>query len=348
MNTTDSARSELKQNEPLLSVCIVTYGRRKDDLLKAVASVYAYAADMTFEIIIVDNGSADDALEQLEKKPFLTVIRNGENLGYAPAMNLALGRSKGKYVLCLSLDAELLRNSVQTLIHFMDRHPQCGLAGPRTVNGEGEVLTTRHHPNLMLSMWGEIIPVKMWLRNNRFIRRAASVVLPNTCGLTSDYNQTQSVRLLSGGILLSSRRFLDDVGLLDGNMPLGPDDYDWCHRARHKGYEIWYVAESTMIHRQKPKEDATKLAPINLFSQLPSVLYFYRKNHSGLEFRVFQASILLLLTKWRWKVLRTHGANSVYYEAIKAANRICLKPGYFEEEVSRKWALQCERFRPST
>jgi GT2 family glycosyltransferase len=335
-------------NDPLLSIGIVTYGRKKDDLLRAVESVFACASDLQFELIVVDNDSVDDTLKVLaERYPSVLVIRNRENIGYAPAMNMALAQAKGQYMLCLSLDAEVLPGSAQALIDFMRAHPQCGLAGPRVLDGEGGVLSTRHHPNLLLSMWAEIIPVKMWLRNAAF-RRIARMVFPNSCGPTSNYDRTERARLLSGGILMTNRKFLDDVGLMDGNMPLGPDDYDWCYRALQKGYEIWYVAESTMIHRQKPKEDATKLAPIYLFSQLPSVLYFYQKIHKGVHLKFFQGTILLLLAKWRWKVWRHYGANSINYEAIMAAQEICvsLNPQLFEHEVARKWAWQCERFFP--
>ena len=332
--------------DPLLSVCIVTYGRRKEDVLRGVRSVRTYAQDITHEIIVVDNASVDDTAAVLAQEvPLVTIIRNSENLGYAPAMNMALRKSKGQYVLCLSLDAELLAGSVQTLIDFMKSKPVCGLAGPRTLNADGDVITTNHHPNLMLSIWTEIIPAKMWLRKHSWVRKVATLLAPGSSGLTSDYNKTRSVRLLSGGILLASRRFLDDVGVLDGNMPLGPDDYDWCLRALQAKYEIWYVAESSMIHRQRPKEDPTRLAPINLFSQLPSLVYFYRKNHKGIQLKMFQASALLLLAKWRWKVVREYGTDSIQYEAIREARRICLNPDYFEREVPRKWAWQCERFR---
>ncbi|MCL5067050.1 MAG: glycosyltransferase [Thaumarchaeota archaeon] len=305
---------------------------------RALHSVIEYTSDMSVEVILTDNGSEDDTVEMVAKNyPSVKIIRNADNIGYAPAMNMCLTESRGRYALCLSVDAQLLPNSVQTLIAFMEAHPKCGLAGPRTINVEGEVLTTMHHPNLLLSIWGEIIPAKKWLRGNGRLRRFVSLLAPNSSGLTSNYSQTQKVHLLSGGILLARRRFLEEVGLLDANMPLGPDDYDWCMRAHMKGYKVWYVAESNMVHRQKPKEDVLRVSPIYLYARLSSLLYFYRKYHSGLSLHVFELSVKLLDFKWKTEILRHYGRNSIQFEALRAGSEICRKPERYLSELTTTW-----------
>jgi GT2 family glycosyltransferase len=326
-------------------VCIVTYGTCKQDLERGLESVFRYVPNMAIEVIVVDNASTDDTATMIaERFPSVIVIRNSENLGYAPAMNLALKQSTGKYVLSLSVDAEILPDSIQQLVSFMEEHPKCGLAGPCVLGGNGEVLTTRHHPNLLLSVWGEIIPIKMWLRKNNFLRKLATSLFRNASGLTSDYRKTEKVRLLSGGVLMSSRQFLDDVGFLDGNMPLGPDDYDWCYRAIKRGYEIWFVAESSMIHRQKPKEDPLTISPISLFVQLPCRLYYYQKYHKGLKLFLFRSSLLLLSLKWRWRIRSRYGAESMHYKAIAAGHRICSDPETYHAEVANDWPAKFRLF----
>ncbi len=333
---------------PHLSVCVVTHGARTPDLERALASVFRYTSDMTVEVIAVDNGSTGESPKMIaERFPSVTVIHNRHNIGYAPAMNLALERSTGRYVLCLSDDAEMLPGSIQKLLAFMRTHPKCGLAGPQLLNGDGEMLTTRHHPNMLVSVWGEIVPVKMWLRKHKLLRKVATSLFRNTSGLTSDYGRTASVRALSGGVILSRREFLDDVGFLDGNMPLGPDDYDWCYRAIKKGYEVWFVAESTMIHRQKPKEDPSLIRPMNLFVQLPALLYYYQKNHDGLKLRLFKSSVLLLSLKWKWKIRRQHGANSLHYRAVEAGHRICLDSEQYLSDIVSNWTQQYRMFEGS-
>jgi GT2 family glycosyltransferase len=333
---------------PQISVCIVTHAARQQDVERALESVFKYASDMSIEVILVDNGSTNQWPATLtERFPFVIVIQNKENMGYAPAMNLALRRSTARYVSCLSDDAEFLPGSVQVLFSFMEAHPKCGLCGPQVLNADGEMLSTRHHPNMLLSVWGEIVPIKSWLRRNKPLRKLLTFLLPNSSGLTSDYGRTAKVRTLCGTPILVRREFLNDVGLLDGNMPLGPDDYDWCYRAHQKGYEIWFVAESTMIHRQKPKEDPSRLRPINLFVQLPALLYYYQKNHNGLKLRLFRMSVLLLSLKWRWKIRRKHGTESLHYKAVEAGHRICLDTKQYLPEIVGNWTKQYRLFEGS-
>lgn len=330
---------------PFVSVCIVTFGKNTVLAERAVESVLEHASDVDIDIIVVVNGASNGVLEAMKKRhDSISLIFNGENKGYAPAMNMAIRKSRGNYVLCLSHDAELLPNSIQALLEFMESSPKCGLAGPLTMNGNGQILSTMHHPNLFISIWGEIIPVKRWLRRSRQIRRLLTAAAPNTSGLTSDYSATRQVKMLSGGILFSRRKFLDDVGLLDDNMPLGPDDYDWCYRAREGGYEIWYVAESKMIHRQTPKEDVRDLNPVYLYVRLPSLQYFFRKYHRGFKERLFTLSLLILYFKWRLQILSRYGTESLHFEAVQEGQRVCLRPERYSSDIVNSWVEKSSRF----
>lgn len=331
-----------------LSVCIVTHADRKHDLERALESVFACASDIDVEVIVVDNGSADESTRMIaERFPSVIVVHNAQNMGYAPAMNVALQRSTGRYVSCLSDDAEFLPGSVQILLSFLEKHPRCGLVGPKVLDADGAVLSTRHHPSMFVNVWGEIIPLKKWLRHNKALRKFAAFLFRNTSGLTSDYRETARVRMLCGTPIVVRRQWLDDVGLLDANMPLGPDDYDWCYRGNQKGYEIWFVGESTMIHRQKPKEDPVQLRPMNLFVQLPSLLYYYQKHHRGLRLQLFKASVLLLSLKWKWKIRRQYGEDSLHHQAADAGHRICLDQNLYFSEIVVNWIHQYRLFEGS-
>ncbi len=327
-----------------LSICIVVYGDRYNDLKNALNSIFKYLFDQKFEVIVIENGSSSRIHKLLIEFPNVIIIRNRQNIGYSPAMNQALRESKGKYILCHSMDAEIMPGSIQKLVAFMEKHPNCGIAGPLTWSKNGDVLTSMHHPNLFVNIWGEIIPLKSWLRGNRKFRNIITFFFPNSSGLTSNYRKTQRVRLLSGGLLLISRRFLNEVGFLDENIPLGPDDYDWCHRAIKKGFEIWYVSESQMIHKQKPKEKALQLHPIYLFLRLPSLLYLFQKYHRGIQFWFFRLSILILLMKWKIQICYYYGSKSIQYKAITESYKICLSFGKYFEEVVKKLPQKIKMF----
>src|SRR5262245_56415123 len=69
------------------------------------------------EVVVVDNGSRDGTLEELE--PFrrgLRLIRNEGNLGFAAAQNQAITASRSDWVLALNPDTVLLPGFVQKLV----------------------------------------------------------------------------------------------------------------------------------------------------------------------------------------------------------------------------------------
>jgi GT2 family glycosyltransferase len=307
-----------------LSICIVTHNRWSD-VNAALAAVFLHTADLSREVIVVDNGCTDHTHNLIESiYPVVILLSTGRNLGYAPAMNLALARSRGRYVLMLSHDAELNADSAQALIRFMDTHTEAGLAGPRTLDATGNITTTLHSPNLWLSLWGEIVPLKKWLRGSRHLRGLATMVAPIASGLTADYTESHQAPIIDGGCIIVRRQVLQVVGLLDPYIPQGPDDYDWCFRARAHGFEVWFVAESQVLHRSSPKEEFASLSAIYIRMRWPQVCYLYGKYHQGFGVKLFCLSAALLIWKWRYQAWRLYGARSEYDDMLKDSLGLCL------------------------
>ena len=76
-------------------------------LKDSIESVYAQT-EQDFELIIVDNGSTDESLEQARSycgRPNFTLIENGTNTGFSHAVNQGIARAKGEYVVMFNNDA---------------------------------------------------------------------------------------------------------------------------------------------------------------------------------------------------------------------------------------------------
>ena len=113
-----------------LSVCIVNY-EAKNYLRECLLSLHENT-EMSFEVIIVDNGSQDGTFEMLKNEfPEVQTIENETNLGYTRPMNQALHAANGRYLIQLNPDTLILSNSMYKLVEFMDSKPEVGICGPQ-------------------------------------------------------------------------------------------------------------------------------------------------------------------------------------------------------------------------
>lgn len=77
-------------------------------------SVFEQTKDITFEVIVSDNGSKDGSIDMITKEfPQVILIENNANLGFGAANNRGLKIAKGKYVFYLNSDTVLLNNAVK-------------------------------------------------------------------------------------------------------------------------------------------------------------------------------------------------------------------------------------------
>ena len=95
-------------------------------LKDSIESVYAQT-EQDFELIIVDNGSTDESLEQARSycsRPNFTLIENGTNTGFSHAVNQGIARAKGEYVVMFNNDAFAEPGWLAELIRTAETDPK--------------------------------------------------------------------------------------------------------------------------------------------------------------------------------------------------------------------------------
>ena len=120
-----------------ISIIIVSWNT-SGLLLQCLDSIYKSGCRLSFEVIVVDNGSSDDSVAMVEKSfPSVILLQNERNLGFACANNQGLAIGTGRYFLLLNSDTIVLPGAVDVMVEAADRHPQVGVIGPRLLNMDG-------------------------------------------------------------------------------------------------------------------------------------------------------------------------------------------------------------------
>lgn len=101
-----------------VSIIIVSFNTL--ELTKqCLKSVYEQTKDISFEVIVIDNGSLDGSVEMIKQQfPYVILIQNNDNLGFGKANNIGLTKAKGEYIFYLNSDTILLNNAVKIFYDY--------------------------------------------------------------------------------------------------------------------------------------------------------------------------------------------------------------------------------------
>lgn len=109
--------------DKVVSVSVIIVNYNTWHVLKpCIDSIMEHTHDVSFEIIVVDNGSTDGSIEALEKDKRILFIPIGENLGFGRANNKGLEVAKGRYIFFLNSDTLLRNNAIKMLYDFAEQY----------------------------------------------------------------------------------------------------------------------------------------------------------------------------------------------------------------------------------
>jgi O-antigen biosynthesis protein len=270
-----------------LSVIIVNYNV-KHFLEQCLHSVLKASKSVDTEIFVVDNHSADGSTELIrERFPQVHLIANRENTGFSRANNLAIRRSKGRYILLLNPDTVVEEDTFSKVIHFMDQHPECGGLGVKMIDGKGNFLpeSKRGLPTPWVAFYKMSGLSKLFPKSGKFGKYHLSYL---------DENETHEVEVLAGAFMLLRKTTLDKTGLLDEDFFMYGEDIDLSLRIMQSGYKNYYYPGTTIIHY---KGESTKKGSLNYVKMFYKAMIIFAKKHfSGGNANAFL--VLLHIAIW--------------------------------------------------
>lgn len=249
-----------------ISIIIVNWNTREllaGCLASLLADVQMFKRS-NVETFVVDNASSDGSGDMVrERFPWVRLIENRENVGFARANNQGIQASTGQYVLLLNSDTVVHPAALGTLVAFMDAHPQAGACGPRLLNDDGS-LQPSAHPMLTpgREFWRLAFLDGLWPRA-AYRQEQWDTVTP------------RPVEVIKGACLLLRRAALDQVGLLDDRYFMYTEEVDLCYRLAQAGWGLWVTPQAVVTHFG---EASSKQVAEAMYLQLyRSKVQFYRK-----------------------------------------------------------------------
>jgi len=263
-----------------LTIIILNYNTMEllEDCLE---SVLKRKNEVSFEIIVSDNGSTDDSVKMVrEKFPDIKVLP-GENVGFSAGNNRAKKHVNGEMVLFLNPDTVVHKNTLKQTVRYLEEHKDVGVVSCKLVlpSGELDKDTRRSFPTPWVSF------THLVLRFDRLFPRS-KLFGRYWYGYISE-DKTHEVDALQGAYFLTWKKILDKVGWFDEGYFFDGEDIDLSWQIKEAGWKLVYYPEVKITHlkgvtkgkvkkwkKKVPLEQRLKLR----MAGMNSMERFFRKN----------------------------------------------------------------------
>jgi GT2 family glycosyltransferase len=250
-----------------LTIVIVSYNARAH-LENCLASIAAARPSMPYDIVVVDNASADGSVDAVRNNwPGVQLIAQDSNTGFAAANNAGIRATGGELILLLNNDTLVPPGAIDRLCGRLREVSVAGAAGPRLVDGSGR-------PELS---FGPMISPLAELRQKLLMASYERDVRPVARWVERATRRERFVDWVSGACLLVWRRDAEAVGLLDERYFLYTEDVDFCAAIRARGRKVLFTPAAQVTHL-RGRSRATVPAAANA-AYRRSHLAFYEKHH---------------------------------------------------------------------
>ena len=233
----------------LVSIITVNYNGWRDTC--AMIDALWRHETYPYEVIVIDNASAGDDVEQIENylnknrashpsaaastqslRPFphVNLIRSSKNLGFAGGNNLGLPVAKGEYLFFLNNDTEIAGPVLEVMVNRFLADAQIGALSPR--------IELTHTPGLV-QYAGDWRLTPITLRN-----RCPDAHLPNRDRISRE------VEVVHGAAMMLRRDVVDRIGPMYEGYFLFYEEFDWSYAVLAAGYKVWFEAAATIYHKE--------------------------------------------------------------------------------------------------
>jgi GT2 family glycosyltransferase len=216
-------------NEPLVSIIIPVRDNWRYTYA-CLKSILQNTKEVPFEVIIVNDQSTDETPEMLRRMSGIQIINNPINLGWVKNCNNAADQAKGKYILLLNNDTEVMEGWLANLVEIAEGDDKVGVVG-------GKIL----YPDGRLQEAGSVMDREGW---GQLYGRFGD---PDRY----EYNYVKETDFITGVCLLIRKDvFLKLGGFDERYAPAFYEEFDLEFAIREAGYKIMYQPRAVIVHHQ--------------------------------------------------------------------------------------------------
>ncbi len=221
-----------RSEHELVSIIVPT--RDEFELVKAcLESVFDRTTYSAFEVIVVDNGTRSrEALALFERLP-VQVVPYPESFNYSRANNLGAGYARGRFLVLLNNDTEVITGDWLEQMTYYSRMPDVGAVGAQLLYPDGSI----QHAGVAVGMQGTA---------DHYMRGFPG----DADGYFGSLISAREVSAVTAACLMVKKEDYELLGGLREEFRLVYQDADFCLRLLQHGRRNIYTPQARLIHRE--------------------------------------------------------------------------------------------------
>jgi len=216
-------------SNPLVSIVIPVHNKWEYTAacLRSLAETECRAS---FEVIVVDDQSSDETPNRLEQVKGLVNLRNRKNLGFVGSCNRGAEVARGRYIVMLNNDTQVLSGWLDALVETFQSYPDTGMAGAKLVYPDGT------------------------------LQEAGGLIFRDGSGWNygkgddadrPEYEYIRAVDYCSGACIMLETTLFRELGGFDVRYaPAYYEDTDLAFRIRDKGFKVRIQPAAVIVHHE--------------------------------------------------------------------------------------------------
>lgn len=218
-----------------MSICIVNYNTA-DLTLKLLKSIFRKGSGFDpklMEVIVLDNGSQDHCKTVIKEfLPKIKYLENKENEGFTKGYNKIISYSKGKFILMLNSDIEVMDGALMRMLEAADQYQE------KVVLGGKLYFPDKSDQDSCFNL-----PTITGAFNEYFLAKKGSYFMY----LPKGENPVKVEGFVMACFLIPER-VINKVGLLDEGTFIFFEDIEYCRRLKKAGIPLYFIPEAKFIH----------------------------------------------------------------------------------------------------
>ena len=228
-----------------LSIIIINYNTFRLTV-NCINSIQEKLTGLTYEIILVDNASAEcDPANFLKECPGIKLIKSKTNTGFTGGNNLGIEHATGDYLLLLNSDTELINNAPKICYDYITTQPTVGMVTCQLLYPDGSVQYNCRKFRTIGWELAEVFPFFRLLPK----AKQGQIMLHHYF----DHQSFAGCDWVWGAFMLFPRSILQQLPQkkLSEEFFMYCEDTLWCWEFKQLGYEIHFLPEAKVMHVHK-------------------------------------------------------------------------------------------------